>query len=97
MDKPLSLDASFSLEGELAVQWLSTARTRHWLVKGAVGHGDDRPIGRDKGRHVRFLMEHCFLFVCGQSTRSMASDLKGTLNQVRYMHYIYITPNLKLE
>lgn len=42
--------------------------------------GMTRLIERDKDSNVWFVVEHCFFFVCllcGQSTRSIASDFEG--------------------
>lgn len=66
-------------------------QARQWLVKGVIGHGNDRLIGRDKDRNVWFLMEHCFFAYC------IACDLERALKQVKYMHHIYITLNSKSE
>lgn len=61
--------------------------------------GMTRPIETDEDRNVWFFMDHFFvcLLVCHQSTRSIAFDFEGTLNQLRYTCYIYITPKLKSE
>lgn len=84
------------------MQWLSTVRAGHWLVKGVVGHGDDRlKEGRkEQGQKCVVLDGTLFfacLLVCGQSTRSIVSDLEGALKQARYMHHLCITPHLKSE
>lgn len=68
--------------------------------EGVVDHGDDRlKEGRKKDRNMWFLTEHCFFLVClfVVSKRNIASDWEGALKQVRYMHHIYVTPNLKSE
>lgn len=81
------------------MNWLCIGRPRGesptLAGKGVVGHRDDRLIEGTR-TDMCSSVEHCFqnLLVCGQSTRSMLSDLKGALNQLRYvLHYIYMTPS----
>lgn len=67
-------------------------------MKGVVCHGGNRL--KAQGQKC-VVLDGTLLFVsllfCGHSSRSIASDLEGALKQVRYMHHISITPNLKSE
>lgn len=76
------------------------ATAGHELPKGVVGHGDDQADRKGQGQK-RVVCDGTLFFVCllvcGPSTRSIAFDFKGVLNQLKYVCYISVTPKSKSE